>query len=167
MTSRRWKLALIIVLPKGTVFFIIPICACINSVRKILGNQIVVTPSIKVIQFSKYLSFHLGVVMVHAKWTNLIVVLTSSDTLSASERAFQAFPQTRRITVRASGEWTAAQHLIGYPLTNSISPSANALLRAISAPDWAVFYNKHLKPVSPNFIVFRLPQGLGRCNWNS
>ncbi len=54
------------------MFFIIPICICKNSVRKILGNQIMLTPSIKVIPFSKYLSFHLGVVLVHAKWANLI-----------------------------------------------------------------------------------------------
>ncbi len=40
-----WKM--LNVLPKGTVFFfIIPICTCINSVRKILGNQIVFTQSI-------------------------------------------------------------------------------------------------------------------------
>ncbi len=37
-----------------------------------LGNQIVFTPSIKVISFSKYLSFHLGVVIGHANWANLI-----------------------------------------------------------------------------------------------
>ncbi len=54
-------------------FFSIPICICINSVRKILGNQIVSTPSIKVIPFSKYLSFHLGVVLGHANWANLIL----------------------------------------------------------------------------------------------
>ncbi len=30
--------------------------------------------------------------------------VTRTDTLSASERAYQAFPRTRRITVRASGE---------------------------------------------------------------
>ncbi len=41
--------------------YCIPICTCINSVRKILGNQIVFTPSTEVIPFSKYLSFHLGV----------------------------------------------------------------------------------------------------------
>ncbi len=54
-------------------FFIIPICTCKNSVRKILGNQITFTPSIKVIPFSKYLSFHLGVVLNHANWANLIL----------------------------------------------------------------------------------------------
>ncbi len=30
--------------------------------------------------------------------------VTRTDTLSASERAYQAFPRTRRITVRASDE---------------------------------------------------------------
>ncbi len=40
-----------------------------------LGNQIVFTPSIQVIPFSKYLSFHVGVVLVHANWANLIIVL--------------------------------------------------------------------------------------------
>ncbi len=30
--------------------------------------------------------------------------LTRTDTLSASERAYQAVPRTRRITARASGE---------------------------------------------------------------
>ncbi len=74
MTSRRWKLALIIVLPKGTGFFlIIPIRASINSVRKIFGNQIVFIPSITVIPFSKHFSFHLGIALVHAKWANLII----------------------------------------------------------------------------------------------
>ncbi len=40
-----------------------------------LGNQIVFSPSIKVIPLSKYLSFHLGVVLGHANWVNLIHVL--------------------------------------------------------------------------------------------
>ncbi len=62
------------------VFFIIPICTCINSVRKMLGSQIVFTPSIKVIPFSKYLSFHLGVVLVHANWANLIFENTAHST---------------------------------------------------------------------------------------
>ncbi len=53
--------------------FIIPICTCINSVRKMLGNQIDFTPSIKVIPLSKYLSFHLGVVLGHANWASLIL----------------------------------------------------------------------------------------------
>ncbi len=66
MTSRRLKLALIIVCLKELWFFIIPI-----RVRKILGNQIVFTPSTKAIPFSKYLSFHLGVVLVHANCANL------------------------------------------------------------------------------------------------
>ncbi len=64
MTSRRGKL-------KELWFFIIPICTCVNSVRKMLGNQIVFTPPIKFIPFSKYLSFHLGAVLVHANWANL------------------------------------------------------------------------------------------------
>ncbi len=63
--------------------------------------------------------------------TTLKVFMTRTDTLSASERDYQAFPRTHRITVRASGGWTAARHLIGYPLTNRIFPhaacSANAL----------------------------------------
>ncbi len=35
---------------------------------------------------------------------NKIFVLTRTDMQSASERVYQAFPRTRRITVRASGE---------------------------------------------------------------
>ncbi len=62
-----------------------------------------------------------------------------TDTLSASERAYQAFSRTRPITVRASGDLTAAQHLIGYPLTNRIPPTSLArrmlFLRVISALD--------------------------------
>ncbi len=50
-------------------------------------------------------------------------LLAHTDTLSASDRAYQGFPRPRRITVRASGEWAAAGHLIGYPLTNRISPT--------------------------------------------
>ncbi len=42
MTSRRWK----------RCFFIIPICACINSVRKLLGNQIKGYPIFKIFSFS-------------------------------------------------------------------------------------------------------------------
>ncbi len=38
-----------------------------------LGNQMVFTPSIKVIAFSKYLSFDLGGVIGHANWANLIL----------------------------------------------------------------------------------------------
>ncbi len=53
-------------------FFIIPICICINSIRKMLGNQIVLTSSIKGIPFSNYLNFHSGVVFSHANWANLI-----------------------------------------------------------------------------------------------
>ncbi len=56
-------------------FFIIPIRTCINSVGKILSNQIVFAPSSEVIPFSKYLSFHLGVVLVHAKWANITIVV--------------------------------------------------------------------------------------------
>ncbi len=33
-----------------------------------------------------------------------------------------SFPRARPLTVRATGEWTAVRHLIGYPLTNKISP---------------------------------------------
>ncbi len=58
---------------KEMCFFIIQICTCIKSVRKILGNQLVFPPSIKVIPFSKYLSFYLGVVLGHANWAHLIV----------------------------------------------------------------------------------------------
>ncbi len=39
---------------------------------KIIGSQIVFTPSNKFIPFSKYLSFHLGAVLVHANWANLV-----------------------------------------------------------------------------------------------
>ncbi len=74
------------------------------------------------------------------------------------ERAYQAFPRTRRITVRASGEWTAARHLIGFPLTNRISPTPVArrmrFLRAISALDWAVIHDQHLEFVSPKLVFF-------------
>ncbi len=73
-------------------------------------------------------------------------------TLSASGRAYQAFPHTRRITVRASGKWTTARYLIGYPLTNKIPP--RAFLRAISALDWAVIHNKHLESVSLQVGLF-------------
>ncbi len=69
-------------------FYIIPICTCIDSVRKILGNQIVSTLSIIVIQFSKYLSFHLGVVLVHANWVNLMYVYSTSF-----PQLFHGFPQ--------------------------------------------------------------------------
>ncbi len=74
--------------------------------------------------------------------------LTRIATLS--EHAFRAFPRTRRITVRASGEWTAARNLIGYPLTNRISPHA-----ACSA-------NKHFEFISPNLFIYRLPPWLRR-----
>ncbi len=68
-------------------FFIIPIYTYINSIRKILGNQVVFTPSIKVIPFAKYLSFHLGVFLVHANWANLIKATVNSNTLSTVESA--------------------------------------------------------------------------------
>ncbi len=59
--------------------------------------------------------------------------------LKASEYAYQAFPRTRPITVRASGALTAAWHLIGYLLANKIPPTPLArqmpFLRAISALD--------------------------------
>ncbi len=82
-------------------------------------------------------------------------VVTRTDT---NERAYQAFARTRRITVRASGEWTAAQHLIGYPLTNRIPPTPLVrwmhFLRSTCALDWAVIHNKHLESVSPNLAFF-------------
>ncbi len=52
-----------------------------------LGNQIFFTPSIKVISFSKYLIFHLGVVIGHANWANLIthaIIPTLSVTIRKS-----------------------------------------------------------------------------------
>ncbi len=63
--------------------------------------------------------------------------LTRTDAPSASQRAYQASPRTRPITVRASGDETAARYLIGYPLTNRLShtPLARRMpfLRAKSA----------------------------------
>ncbi len=63
--------------------------------------------------------------------------LTRTDTPSARDRAYQAFPRTRPVTVRASGDGTAVRHLIGYPLTNRLSPTPLArrmpFLRAKSA----------------------------------
>ncbi len=56
------------------VFFVIPMCTCINSVRKILGSQIVFTASMYVVPFSKFLSFHLG-----ANWANLKAESTSRN----------------------------------------------------------------------------------------
>ncbi len=41
-------------------------------------------PSIKVIPFSKYLSFHLGFVLV-ANWVNLIVIPSEGDRISIIE----------------------------------------------------------------------------------
>ncbi len=78
LKNKKWhrggeSLPLFLFCLKELWFFIITICTCINSVRKVLGNQITFTPSIKVIPFSKYLSFHLGVVLVHANWANLIL----------------------------------------------------------------------------------------------
>ncbi len=52
--------------------------------------------------------------------------MTATDTPSASERAYRAFPRTRTITARASGKWTTARHLSGCPLTNAISPTTLA-----------------------------------------
>ncbi len=84
--------------------------------------------------------------------------LTRTDTPSASERAYQAFPRTRRIAVRASGDWTAAKHLIGYPLTYKIPPSPLTrrmpFLRPISARDWVVIRNKRLESVSLQLAFF-------------
>ncbi len=51
------------------------------SKRTVLGNQIWLTPSIKVIPFSKYLSFHLGVVLDYANWANLIFYTHPGRTL--------------------------------------------------------------------------------------
>ncbi len=50
----------------------------------VLGNDIVFTPSINVIPFSKYLSFHLSVVLVHAYWVNLIIIFEFSFKMSFS-----------------------------------------------------------------------------------
>ncbi len=62
------------VLAKGALCFLFfSICTCMDSVRKMLGNQIVFIPTIKVTPFSKYFSFHLSVVLVHANWATLIV----------------------------------------------------------------------------------------------
>ncbi len=47
---------------------------CGKNLEYLKPNQIVFTPFIKVIPFSKYLSFHLGVVLVHANRANLILV---------------------------------------------------------------------------------------------
>ncbi len=51
--------------------------------------------------------------------------------------------------------------LIGYPLTNRISPKPLArrmpFLRAISALDWAVIYNKHLESVPFGFFIVLTP----------
>ncbi len=78
--------------------------------------------------------------------------MTRTDTLNASERTHEDFFRPRPITVRASGYRTAARHLNDYPFTNRIPPTRLArlvpLLRAISALDSAVMYNKHLKSVS-------------------
>ncbi len=87
------------------------------------------------------------------------------DTLSASERAFQAFPWTRRITVRSSGEWTAAMQPIGYRLTNKIPPPTLFarwlyFLRATGALEWAVFYNQNFEFVSPDLIFFSSTSGI-------
>ncbi len=57
-------------------------------------------------------------------------VLTRTDTPSASEHAYQAFPRTRPLNLRASGELTPAQHLLGYPFNNVACP-ANAHFYAL------------------------------------
>ncbi len=49
-----------------------------------LGNQIVFRPTIKVTPFSKYFSFHLSVVLVHAYWVNLIIIFEFSFKMSFS-----------------------------------------------------------------------------------
>ncbi len=66
------NLALLLFCIQALWFFIISISTCINSVRKMLGNQIVFTPSIKGIPFSEYLSLHLGIVLPHVNWANLV-----------------------------------------------------------------------------------------------
>ncbi len=89
--------------------------------------------------------------------------MTGTDTPSASERTYRAFPRTRPITARASGKWTTARHLIGYPLTNTIShtPLARRMpfLGAISALDWGVIYNKHVESIQLNWVFSRLSSG--------
>ncbi len=67
------KTCLIHCFAKSCGFLIIPVCTYINSAKKTFRSQTVSTPSIKVIPFSKYLSFLLGVVLVHANWANLIL----------------------------------------------------------------------------------------------
>ncbi len=95
-------------------FFTIPICTCINSVRKILGNQIVVTPSIKVIPFSKYLSFHLGVALVHANWTKLIDP-AADPTCSLCKGEPQTLERWLQICTNLDG---FRQHTFGSPLVS-------------------------------------------------
>ncbi len=51
---------------------------------------------------------------------HLNAFLQRSLSTSASESAYQAFPRMRHITLRASGEWAAEGHFIGYLLTNRI-----------------------------------------------
>ncbi len=81
--------------------------------------------------------------------------MTRTDTPSASERAYQDFPRTRRITVRASGEWTAARHQIGYPLANRISSTPLAQpMHFLRALDWAVIHDKYLESVSLKLAFF-------------
>ncbi len=55
--------------------------------------------------------------------TSLRNVVPQINTLNARKRAYQSFPRSRPNTVRASGEWTAVRHLIGYPSTNRITPT--------------------------------------------
>ncbi len=57
----------------------------------------------------------------------------------------------------ASGEWTAARHLIGYQLTNRFPPTPIAWPMHV---DWAVFYNKQLGYVSPNLVFFSSSSGV-------
>ncbi len=51
------------------------------------------TPSIKVIPFSKYSGFHLGVVLVHANWANLI---SKVNALLEGEANFVLFPASEK-----------------------------------------------------------------------
>ncbi len=77
-----------------------------------LGNHIVFTPGIKVIPFSKYLSFHLGAVLVHTKPVNLIFKNTRICVLLLSVK--------KRVLIIAS--LTLKVTLSDYPC---VVPSAN------------------------------------------
>ncbi len=82
-----------------------------------LGSQIVFTLSTKVTPFSKYLSFHLGVVLFHAKWANLIALIlwfTFSDgTVTAAQLA--------DLPIRRGAGALATQTRLGAPLASRIA----------------------------------------------